>query len=34
MLCDHLARWSGVGGEKGVQEGGDLCMPVADSCDV
>ena len=32
VLCDHLEPWVGVGGEKGVQEGGDLCIPVADSC--
>ena len=24
--------WDGVGGEKEVQEGGDMCVPMADSC--
>ena len=24
--------WDGVGDERAVQEGGDLCVPVADSC--
>ena len=29
MLCDHL---DGVGGGKEVQEGGDICIAMADSC--
>ena len=32
MLCDNLEGWSGMGGGKKVQEGGDMCVPVADSC--
>ena len=24
--------WGGVGGGREVQEGGDICIPVADSC--
>ena len=31
-LCDDLEGRGGEGGGRGVQEGGDLCMPVADSC--
>ena len=32
VICDSLERWGGEGGEKGVQEGGDTCMPMADYC--
>ena len=32
VLCDNLAGWDGVRGGKEVQEGGDICMPMADSC--
>ena len=32
MLCDNLEGWDGVGGGRKVQEGGDMCVPVADSC--
>ena len=32
VLCEYLAGWAGEGGGMGVQEGGDTCMPVADSC--
>ena len=32
VLCDNLERWGGEGSGKGVQEGGDTCMPMADSC--
>ena len=40
MLCDNLklgvgwGLWGGVGirGERAVQEGGDICTPMADSC--
>ena len=31
-LCINLEGWDGAGGERGVQEGGDICIPVADSC--
>ena len=24
--------WDGVGGGREVEEGGDICIPVADSC--
>ena len=27
----NLEEWDGEGGEKEVQEGGDICMPMADS---
>ena len=27
-----LEGWDGVGEGRGVQEGGDICTPVADSC--
>jgi len=32
LLCDNLEGWDGVGGGREVQEGGDLCIPMADSC--
>ena len=32
MLCDNLEGWDGMGGRREVQEGGDTCKPVADSC--
>ena len=28
----NLGGWDGVGGRKEVQEGGDICIPKADSC--
>ena len=32
MLCDSLEGCNGVGGGIEVQEGGDICMPMTDSC--
>ena len=32
MLCDNSAGWDGVGGRKEVQEGADMCIPMAASC--
>ena len=32
MFCDNLEGWDGVGGGREVQQGGDLCVPMADSC--
>ena len=32
MLCDNLEGCDGVGSGREVQEGGDVCIPVADSC--
>ena len=32
MLCDKLEGWDGLGDGWGVQEGGDICTPVADLC--
>ena len=32
MLCDKLEMWDGVGGGREVQEGGDICLPMIDSC--
>jgi len=32
MPCDNIEGWDGVGGEKEVQEGGDICIPMLDSC--
>ena len=32
MLCDNLEGWDRVRGEKEVQGGGDICIPMADSC--
>ena len=31
VLCDNLEVWDGLGGTREVQEGGDICIPVADS---
>ena len=31
-LCDNLKGWDGVGGGKEIQEGEDVCIPMADSC--
>ena len=31
-LCINLERWDGEGDERKVQKGGDLCVPMADSC--
>ena len=32
MLCDNLEGRDGVGGGRVVQEGGDICISMADSC--
>ena len=32
VFCDNLEGWDGVGEGRGVQEGGDLCISVADLC--
>ena len=32
VLCDNLEGWDGVGGRREVQEGGNICTPMADSC--
>ena len=32
LLCDNLEGWDGEGDGREVQEGGDICIPVADSC--
>ena len=31
MLCDNLEGWDGVGGGGKGQEGGDICIAMADS---
>ena len=31
MFCDNLEGWDGVEGGREVQEGGDMCIPMADS---
>ena len=31
-IFDNLEAWNGVGDGKKVQEGGDTCKPMADSC--
>ena len=31
VLCDNLVGWDGVGVGSGVQEEGDICVPMADS---
>ena len=32
VLCETLEGWDGVEVDRKVQEGGDICMPTADSC--
>ena len=32
VFCDNLEGWDEAGGRREVQAGGDICMPVADSC--
>ena len=32
MLSDNLDRWDGVGGGREVQDRGDICMPMPNSC--
>ena len=32
MLCDNPEGWDGVGGGKEVEEGRNICIPMADSC--
>ena len=32
VLCDNVEGWNGVGGGKEVWEGGEKCIPMADSC--
>ena len=32
MLCDNLEVWNGMVGGREVQECGDMCIFVADSC--
>ena len=31
-LCVNLEGWDGEGDGKEIQEGGDICIPMADSC--
>ena len=31
-LCENLEGWDGVGGAMEFQEGGDMCIPMTDSC--
>ena len=32
MLCNNLEGWGGLEGQRKVQEGGDICILMADSC--
>ena len=32
VLCINLEEWDREGDGREVQEGGDICMPMADSC--
>ena len=32
VICDNLEGWGGVGGGREIQEGGDVCIPMTDSC--
>ena len=31
-LCSNLEGWDGEGDGREVQKGGDICIPMADSC--
>ena len=31
-LCINLEGWDGAGDVREVQKGGDICIPMADSC--
>ena len=31
-LCINLERWDGEGDRREVQKGGDICIPMAESC--
>ena len=31
-LCINLEEWDGEGDGKELQKGGDICIPMADSC--
>ena len=31
-ICINLKGWDGEGDEREVQMGGDICLPMADSC--
>ena len=31
-LCNNLEGWDGGRGGREVQKGGDICIPMADSC--
>ena len=31
-LCNYLEGWDGEVGGREAQEGGDICIPMADSC--
>ena len=31
-LCDNVEGWDGVGGGRELQEGGDICIFMTDSC--
>ena len=32
VLCDHLVGWDGVRDGREVHKGGDICIPLPDSC--
>ena len=32
VFWDNPEGWGGEGGGRGVKDGGDTCVPVADSC--
>ena len=31
-LCTNLGEWDGEGDVREVQKGGDVCIPMSDSC--
>ena len=32
VLCGNLEGWDGVGVGRDIHKGGDVCIPMADSC--
>ena len=32
VICDNIVGWDGVESGRVVHEGGDICIPMADSC--
>ena len=32
VLCINLEQWEGEGNRRDVQKGGNICLPMSDSC--